>query len=190
MSDSYNSIFDTYRRFDSIFDIYPDKFHTGAIYGYRKPDGTLLEFPCTLDVSRAVKDDKGRWTASGLGLKPVFVKYSDNLKRVAKRTDVKGAWIGDGFAGGRMRSPLNNTIEEVRFLDDVTSIGCGAFEIFTALTSITIPNSVTSIEEEAFWGCESLTDIYVNQAESTLLDSASVSYSCTIHWNSTPFNHQ
>ena len=89
-----------------------------------------------------------------------------------------------------MRSPSNNTIEEVRFLDDVTSIGCGAFETCTALTSITIPNSVTSIEEEAFWGCESLTDIYVNQAESTLLDSASVSYSCTIHWNSTPFNHQ
>lgn len=50
-----NSIFDTYHTFDSIFDIYPDKFHTGAVYGYRKQDGTLLEFPCTLDVSRAVK---------------------------------------------------------------------------------------------------------------------------------------
>ena len=253
MSDSYNSIFDTYRRFDSIFDIYPDKFHTGAIYGYRKPDGTLLEFPCTLDVSRAVKDNKGRWTASGLGLKAASVKYSDSLKRTAKRIGAKEAWIGDGFAGGRMRAPSNNTIEEVRFLDDVTSIGCGAFEICTALTSvtipnsvtsigdwafyrctsltsieipnsvtsiedmmflycsgltsvtipdgvksigyqaflgctgltsITIPNSVTSIGEEAFWDCESLTDIYVNQAESTLLDSASVSYGCTIHWNS------
>ena len=248
-----NSIFDTHHTFDSIFDIYPDKIQTGAVYGYRKSDGTLLEFPCTLDVSKAVKDDKGRWTASGLGLKAVFVRYSDNLKRVAKRIGVKEAWIGDGFAGGRMRSPLNNTIEEVRFLDDVTSIGCGAFEICTALTSvtipnsvtsigdwafyrctsltsieipnsvtsiedmmflycsgltsviipdgvksigyqaflgctgltsITIPNSVTSIEEEAFWGCESLTDIYVNQAESTLLDSASVSYGCMIHWNS------
>lgn len=249
MSDSYNSIFDTYRRFDSIFDIYPDKFQTGAVYGYRKSDGTLLEFPCTLDVSRAVKDAKGRWTASGLGLKPAFVKYSDALKRHG----VKEAWIGNGFAGNGTRSPSNNTIEEVRFLDNVTSIGnnafsgytgltsieipdgitsigCGAFEFCTdltsvtipdsvtsigdwafykctglnsvvipdgvtsigyqafygctGLTSITIPNSVTSIGEDAFEDCIGLIDIYVNKAESTLLDSASVSDGYTIHWNS------
>lgn len=75
MPDHYNTIFDTYHTFNSLFDIYPDKIHIGAVYGYRKPDGTLLEFPCTLDVSRAVKDDKGRWTASGLGLKPAVVNY-------------------------------------------------------------------------------------------------------------------
>ena len=87
------SIFDTYHTFNSLFDIYPDKIHSGAVYGYRKQDGTLLEFPCTLDVSRAVKDEKGRWTASRLGLKPAFVKYSDALKRHG----VKEAWIGEGF---------------------------------------------------------------------------------------------
>src|SRR5574344_1402872 len=89
-----NSIFDTYHTFDSIFDIYPDKIQTGAVYGYRKSDGTLLEFPCTLDVSRAVKDAKGRWTASGLGLKAVVVKYAYSFER----TEAKEAWIGDGFS--------------------------------------------------------------------------------------------
>ena len=89
-----NSIFDTHHTFDSIFDIYPDKIHTGAVYGYRNSDGTLLEFPCTLDVSKAVKDAKGRWTASGLGLKPVVVKYAYSFER----TGAKEAWIGDGFS--------------------------------------------------------------------------------------------
>ena len=232
MPDNYNSIFDTYHTFNSLFDIYPDKIHTGAVYGYRNSDGTLLEFPCTLDVSRAVKDEKGRWTASGLGLKPAFVKYSDALKRLT----VRKAWIGDGFTGSGTRSPSNKTIEEVRFLDDITSIGWGAFGYCTVLTSITIPdcvtsigdwafyycssltsitipanvtsigyeafanctnltnvtipNSVTYIEEEAFYGCSSLIDIFVNQTESTLLDSASVPSGCTIHWNSAPITHQ
>ena len=157
MLDNYNSIFDTYHTFDSIFDIYPDKIQTGAVYGYRNSDGTLLKFPCTLNVSRAVKDEKGRWTASGLGLKPAFVKYSDSLKR----QNVTAAWIGEGFAGKGTRSPSNNTIEEVRFLDDVTSIGWGAFEFCIDLTSVTIPNSVTSIGDWAFYRCTSLTSVVI-----------------------------
>ena len=41
------------------------------------------------------------------------------------------------------------------------------------------------IERFAFDGCIDLTDIYVNQPESTLLDYADVPDGCTIHWNST-----
>ena len=93
MSDHYNAIFDTYHMFDSIFDIYPDKIHIGAVVGYRKQNGTLLAFPCTLDVSRAVKDAKGRWTASGLGLRPVIAKVPDS----PLFNGVKEAWIGNNF---------------------------------------------------------------------------------------------
>lgn len=174
MTDNYNSIFDTYRRFDSIFDIYPDKFHTGAVYGYRKSDGTLLEFPCTLDVSRAVKDDKGRWIASGLGLKPAFVKYSDNLKRAAKRTGAKKAWIGDGFveSGNLKQVHMNNAIEEVRFLDNVTSIGNNAFSGYTGLTSIEIPDGITSIGCSAFEFCTGLTSITIPEGVTEIRDQA------------------
>lgn len=58
-------------------------------------------------------------------------------------------------------------------------------DLCTGLTGITIPDTVTSIEYRAFYGCTSLTDIYVNQTESTLLNNASVPDTCTIHWNST-----
>ena len=159
MPDNYNTIFDTYHTFDSIFDIYPDKIHMGAVYGYRKSDGTLLEFPCTLDVSRAVKDAKGRWTASGLGLKPVVVKYAYSFER----TEAKEAWIGDGFSESESfnRSNVNFNVQKIRFLDDVKSIGKEAFRKCIALTVFTIPDSVTKIGDWAFDGCNRLKSITI-----------------------------
>ena len=157
MTDS--SIFDTYHTFDSLFDIYPDKIQTGAVYGYRKSDGTLLKFPCTLDVSRAIKDDKGRWTASGLGLKPVVVKYAYSFER----TGAKEAWIGDGFSESESfnRPNVNFNAQKIRFLDDVKSIGKEAFRNCIALTDITIPASVTKIGGWAFDGCDRLKSITI-----------------------------
>ena len=45
--------------------------------------------------------------------------------------------------------------------DSVTSIGGGAFYCCDPLTSVTIPDSVTSIDSSAFLGCSSLTSITI-----------------------------
>jgi hypothetical protein len=49
--------------------------------------------------------------------------------------------------------------------DSVTSIGQYAFYKCVGLTSITIPDSVTSIGDYAFDGCIGLTDVYYTGTE-------------------------
>ena len=53
------------------------------------------------------------------------------------------------------------SLTSVEIPNSVTSIGGGAFYDCTGLTSITIPNSVRSIGEYAFYGCIGLTSITI-----------------------------
>ena len=51
-------------------------------------------------------------------------------------------------------------IKSVIINNGITSIGEEAFRDCSSLTSITIPNSVTSIGSEAFYECSSLENVY------------------------------
>jgi hypothetical protein len=59
----------------------------------------------------------------------------------------------------------------------VTSIGWGAFQDCTSLTSVTIPNSVTVINGLAFWNCSSLTSVTIPNSVTKIVGSAF--YGCT-----------
>ena len=62
---------------------------------------------------------------------------------------------------GELAFAYCESLTSITIPDSVTSIGVGAFGLCTTLTSITIPDSVTSIGEEAFAYCESLTSITI-----------------------------
>ena len=53
------------------------------------------------------------------------------------------------------------SLTSVTIPNSVTSIAKGTFYKCSGLTSVTIPNSVTSIGSEAFWSCSSLTSVSI-----------------------------
>ena len=63
-------------------------------------------------------------------------------------------------------------LTSVTIPDSVTSIGSAAFEDCTNLTSVTIPNSVTSIGSFAFYDCTSLTSVTIPDGVTSIGDSA------------------
>ena len=69
----------------------------------------------------------------------------------------------DFFSGAQvyLNDEIIQNISSVDIPDGITTIRNEAFYGFTKLSSITIPNSVTSIGESAFTGCNSLTSITI-----------------------------
>ena len=60
------------------------------------------------------------------------------------------------------------SLTSVHIPDSVTSIGKGAFWGCESLTSIHIPDSVTNIEEYAFYHCTSLTSVHIPDSVTTI----------------------
>ena len=63
-------------------------------------------------------------------------------------------------------------IKRVIIGDSVTSIGNEAFRQCGSLTSVTIPNSVTTIGNSAFSGCNSLTSVTIPNSVTTIGNGA------------------
>jgi hypothetical protein len=87
-------------------------------------------------------------------------------------TDVKGGVIIITYAGSKRDVRIPPSIQDY----PVTSIGENAFK-FKNITSITIPDSVTSIGNGTFSGCTSLTNVNIGNGVTSIGDSAF--YNCS-----------
>ena len=78
-------------------------------------------------------------------------------------TSLKSVTIGNGFKGkiGDIFQFENTGLKNITIGNGVTSIDDETFYGCSSLTSITIPNSVTSIGNYAFYGCSSLTSVTI-----------------------------
>ena len=71
-----------------------------------------------------------------------------------------------------IRYPEGKTDTKYTIPDSVTSVGDSAFYYCTSLTSITIPDSVTSIGDYVFYKCTSLTSVTIPNSVTSIGDSA------------------
>ena len=98
-------------------------------------------------------------TASGTcGENLTWAYYEDDKKLVISGTGAMVDYDGNSLAPW---NSYRDNIENVVFVEGVTSIGNFAFRKCSGLTSITIPNSVTSIGTHAFYYCSKLSSVTI-----------------------------
>ena len=101
---------------------------------------------------------------SGCNSLPVIdnIRYADTYLVEAVDKTFSAYTIKDGTIWiGSSAFADCSSMTSVIIPNSVTSIGGGAFYDCTSLTSVTIPNSVTSIGDYAFWYCSSLTSVTI-----------------------------
>ena len=99
----------------------------------------------------------------------IYEKSDDGTyaKVVAYNGSAKKVRIADSYAGLPVKVIYSkafydkDTITSVIIPDSVTSIGHYAFDDCNSLTTVVIPDSVTSIGDDAFYWCTSLTSIVI-----------------------------
>ena len=145
---------------------------------------------CTSLTSVNYSGTKSQWKAITIGsdnsyLTRAFIKCTDGIIGNGNTVTVDSVEykLNDDYTARVISysgTPENITISESVWYEGytfkVTSID-SAFDGCTSLTSVTIPNSVTRIDNKAFYNCTSLTSITIPDSVTTIGSSAF--YGCT-----------
>jgi len=126
----------------------------------------------------ALGEQAGDWTYSVSNNQATITGYTGAGGAVTIPTSVNGSpvvIVGNGYP------PVfgwgNSSVTLITIPESVTSIGNSAFYGCTGLTTLTIPNSVTSIGNFAFYGCTGLTTLTIPNSVTSIGSHAF--YECT-----------
>lgn len=92
--------------------------------------------------------------------KPLFVNTPANNEIWYTTDDNQVVTPKDVFNTTIKSNTYENGMGVITFNEDLTSIGYEAFKSILTIESIVIPASVTLIDGDAFYGCNSLSDVY------------------------------
>ena len=109
----------------------------------------------------------GWWNAQSEG-----VVYLEDILLGVNGTCEQNVRVKDGTRLIADAAFSKKQITTVTIPDSVTSIGSNVFSFCTGLTSVTIGSSVTSIGEHAFWWCTGLTEITIPDSVTSIGDDA------------------
>jgi hypothetical protein len=118
----------------------------------------------------ALGEESGEWTYSVQNNQATITGYTGSGGALTIPREVNGitvVTVGSDWPPV-FSLPNSNTVISINIPDSVTSIGQNAFNNCTSLTSITIPNSVGTIGNSAFIGCNSLISITIPSSVKTI----------------------
>ena len=101
----------------------------------------------------------------------IKTKKGDNTAIPAANFDTEIANLPSGD-DETLKGLIERNLTSITIPDSVTSIGRWAFSFCSSLTSVTIPNSVTSIRDNAFNSCAKLTSITIPNSVTSIGNSA------------------
>ena len=114
-------------------------------------------------------ETSGDWTYTVSDNQATITGYSGDGGEVVIPAELDGVAVvkvGDGWPP--VFGDFNYTVTSITIPDSVTSIGDFAFAYCNNLTSITIPDSVTSIGEYAFSRCSNLTSVTIGNSVTSI----------------------
>jgi hypothetical protein len=120
-------------------------------------------------------ESSGDWTYSVSDSQATITGYSGvggAVEIPAVVNEISVVKVGSGDLINNIFGNGNTTVTSVTIPDSVTSIGDFAFGYCTNLTSITIPESVTSIGDIALYSCTNLTSVNIPDSVTSIGVSA------------------